>query len=195
MKHLPLIIAAINTVLLAACSSTPSNPYEAKSAAQTARQVEVQKQAVNNTPDWFVKPPANEKSVIYATGTSASFDWSIADRTAVDIALGKLCVSIGGQTSQQSKVYQRENNDDLQTLSETAIKSACPKIDVTGFVVEQRTQYADANGKVRVYVLVAYPMGSANTLATQKAVKADRAKTAENADKAFKELDDSTKGQ
>lgn len=182
---LPIVAA------LAACSST-GNIYDKRAEAARERNVEIQKQTVSNAPDWFTNPPKSSENVIYSTGTYASTNWAMADRTATDIALGKVCVKIGGQVNQQSKVYQRDLNGETQELSETAIKNICNKIDVTGYVVDQKSQFTDKNGRIRVYVLIAYPLGDANTLVKQKEAAAERKSTLQNANSAFKELDQKT---
>ena len=176
--------------VLAACSTT--SVYDKRAEAARERNIEVQKQTVSKAPDWFTNPPKSTENVIYVTGTYASTNWSMADRTATDIALGKLCVKLGGQVNQQSKVYQRDLNGETQEFSETAIKNICNKIDVTGYVVDQKDQFTDKNGRIRSYILIAYPLGDANVLVKQKEAAADRKSTLQNANAAFNELDQKT---
>lgn len=176
--------------VLAACSTT--SVYDKRAEAARERNIEVQKQTVSKAPGWFTNPPKSTENVIYVTGTYASTNWSMADRTATDLALGKLCVKLGGQVNQQSKVYQRDLNGETQEFSETAIKNICNKIDVTGYVVDQKDQFTDKNGRIRSYILIAYPLGDANTLVKQKEAAADRKSTLQNANAAFNELDQKT---
>ena len=181
---LPIVAA------LAACSST--SIYDKRAEAQRERNIEVQKQVISKAPSWFTSPPRSSDNVIYVTGTYASSNWSMADRTATDIALGKLCVKLGGEVNQQSKVFQRDVNGSTQEFSETAIKNVCNKIDVTGYVVDQKEQFADKNGQIRSYVLIAYQIGDTNTLKTAKETSRLQGSTVENAKKSFEELDRAT---
>lgn len=176
--------------VLAACSST--SVYDKRAEAARERNVEVQKQTVSNAPSWFVNPPKSTENVIYVTGTYASTNWALADRTATDIALGKLCVKLGGQVNQQSKVFQRDVNGDTQEFSETAIKNICDKIDVTGYTVDAKDQFVDKNGRVRTYIMIAYPIGQANPLKSAKDAAKMNGNTLDNANRAFDELDQKT---
>lgn len=171
MKTLAVVIMAST---LAACSSMTD--YEKRAEREREQRVAMQEQVMDRAPVWFTNPPVDSDTV-YATGTFASASWDLANRTATDLALGKICVKLGGQVRQQSRVYQREVNGRTQELSETAIKSMCPGIDVQGFVLAEREQYADTRGRVRVYVMIAYPM-NASAYGTEQ-----------NAEQAFERLD------
>ena len=181
---LPIVAA------LAACSST--SVYDKRAEAQRERNIEVQKQVISNAPSWVTSPPKSTENVIYATGNAASPNWAVADRTAIDLALGEICSKIDGRVKQQSKVYQRDVNGDTQEFSETTIKKECNTIDVTGYVVEDKTQIVDKNGKIRSYVLIAYPIGNINSLKSAKDRARNQGSTVENAKKSFEELDRTT---
>lgn len=140
------------SLILAACSSVPT--YQERLEQQRQNRIATQTQTVNSAPEWFLNPPRTP-GVIYATGTFASQNWDLANRTAVDLALGKICVKMGGTVKQQSRVFQREVNGNAQEFSETAIKSLCPNINVTGFELMARDTITDINGRIRVYILIA----------------------------------------
>lgn len=141
------------SVLVSACG-TGKVSYQQQAEAHRQQQIAVQTQTVNSAPDWFQRPPTTP-GVLYATGTFASRNWDLANRTAVDLALGKICVKMGGEVKQQSRVFQREVNGTTQEFSETAIKSLCPNINVAGFELASRETITDINGRIRVYVLIA----------------------------------------
>ena len=176
--------------VLAACSTT--SVYDKRAEAARERNVEVQRQTVSNAPSWYKNPPLSTENVIYVTGTYASTNWALADRTATDLALGKLCGKIGGKVDQQSKVYQRDINGDTQEYSETTIKNACDKIDVTGYTVEAKEQFVNKNGRIQTYILIAYPIGQANPLKSAKDSAKSNGNTLDNANRAFDELDQKT---
>lgn len=186
MKKALLLIPVFAS--LAACSTTGSNNNQADVAR--ARQVAVQKETVSNSPTWFVSPPPSTDGVIYATGTWASTNIAFADSRAIDIALAKLCVKLGGEVNQQSKIYQREVDGHAQEFSETTIRNICRKVDVSGFTVAANERYVDLNGKARTYVLLRWGGGYETTTKTARTKEeASRAETVENARKAFEELD------
>ena len=189
MKKVLLVLPIVAAI--AACSSTGSS-YDKRAEVVRERNYEVQKQTVNNAPSWFTNPPRSTENVVYVTGTYASTNWALADRTATDIALGKLCVKLGGQVNQQSKVYQRDVDGNTQEFSETTIKNVCDRVDVTGYVVDSKDQIVDKNGRVRSYILVAYPIGDANPLKTAKDRARQQGNTLNNAGRAFDELDRNT---
>lgn len=184
-----ILYTSIISILLSACSST--SVYEKQAERARERRIDMQEETVDKAPDWFVSPPGSNESVIYSTGTYASTNWEMADRTALDLALGKVCVTIGGKVNQQSKVYQRDVNGQTQEYSETAIKNQCLKTSVTGYVVDQKEQFTDKDGRIRVYVLIAYPIGEANSLQTAIDARENRRSTIENADNAINDLDQS----
>lgn len=187
MKKALVLIPVMAT--LVACSSTGSNNVSRAEAAR-AQQVAAQKETVNNSPSWFASPPKSTDGNVYATGTWASTNIAFADSRAIDIALAKLCVKLGGEVNQQSKIYQREVDGNAQEFSETTIRNICRKVDVSGFTVVNNERFVDQNGKVRAYVLLRW--GSSFESAAQPAqtrAEAKRAETVENARKAFEELD------
>lgn len=186
MKKALFLIPVVATVV--ACSSTGSK--QANQTDARSRQIALQTETVSKSPDWFVSPPKSTDGVIYSTGTWASTNIAFADSRAVDIALAKLCVKLGGEVNQQSKIYQREVDGHAQEFSETTIRNICRKVDVSGFTVAANDRYADSNGKVRTYVLLRWSSGYEAALqpAKTKEVVA-REETVENARKAFEELD------
>lgn len=184
-----IICVSIASILLSACSTT--SVYEKQAERARERRIDLQEETVDKAPNWFVSPPSSNESVIYSTGTYASTNWEMADRTALDLALGKVCVTISGRVNQQSKVYQRDVNGQTQEYSETAIKNQCLKTSVTGYVVDQREQFTDKEGRIRVYVLIAYPIGEANSLQTAIDARENGRSTIENADRAIGDLDES----
>jgi hypothetical protein len=69
-------------------------------------------------------------------------------------------------------------------MSEMAIRSICPDIDITGVETVEMRHVADGN-RIRTYVLVALPIGNANTMKTAK-------ETSRSSKEAFQELDEIT---
>ena len=67
-----------------------------------------------------------------------------------------------------------------------AIRSICPDIDITGVETVEMKHVADGN-RIRTYVLVALPIGAANTMKTAK-------EASRSSKEAFQELDELVTG-
>ena len=81
MKNYIMLVAACTT--LGACSQTKSiSTLEKKIPTTYAEKVDVVKEQVAIIPDWYLKPPKNDKA-IYSSGTSASPDLQLS----MDIAI------------------------------------------------------------------------------------------------------------
>jgi hypothetical protein len=111
----------------------------------------------------------------------------MADMKAKAIAYAKICTAAGGKVRSQTKVFTQDNGTTTTEMSEMAIRSICPDIDITGVETVEMKHVADGN-RIRTYVLVALPIGSANTMKTAK--EAQR-----SSKEAFEELDAIVEGK
>jgi hypothetical protein len=183
MKKLFLIFPVIAT--LVACGT--ADPYEKRANYERERQDRAAEQAISRAPKWMNKLP-DSKDAVYANGTAISRDFAMADEKAKVIALSKICMAAGGEVDKNSKVYMNDTESASTENSETAIRSMCRKVDITGAEVVE-TVHASENGRFRTYVLLSLPVGEANRLLERK----DRLRAGENArtqsERAFKELD------
>jgi len=183
---------------LVACSATkpapistapvlPTEQYDNRVAvSQIAREAQVN-QSISQAPAWMAKLPESN-SAVYASGSSVSSDMSMADYKAKLFAFGKICMAAGGKVSQQAKVFMQDTTEASMEISELAIKSMCPSVDITGVEIKEVKRIAEGS-RFRSYVLVALPTGDANALQSRK----DRLKLRDRADQrsgeAFKEMD------
>jgi hypothetical protein len=176
-----LAIAVTVAGLLSACGSTqyktradlyPSGPTPAQQSA-----------AISQAPEWMTRLPKSANAV-YENGTATSGDFALADMKAKTIAYAKICTAAGGKVRSQTKVFVQDNGTTTTEMSEMAIRSICPDIDITGVETVDVKHVADGN-RIRSYVLVALPIGSANTMKSSK-------ETSRNAKEAFQELDEIT---
>lgn len=183
MKKLFLIFPVVAT--LVACGTT--DPYEKRANLERERQDKAAEQAINRAPKWMTKLPES-KDAVYANGTAISRDFAMADEKAKVIALSKICMSAGGEVDKSSKVYINDTESASTENSETAIRSMCRRVDVTGAEVVETVHVAES-GRFRTYVLLSLPMGEANRLQTRKDQIRANKNAVDRADKAFKELD------
>jgi hypothetical protein len=71
-------------------------------------------------------------NAVYANGSAVSTDMSMADYKAKLFAYGKICMAAGGKVNQQSKIFMQDTAVASTEISELAIKSMCPSVDITG---------------------------------------------------------------
>lgn len=148
--------------VLAACSSSPKDPYERRAYEERQRQEKYVERSLDKAPKWMTELPTSN-SAVYANGTAASGDFSMADYKAKMLAFGKICVAAGGTVSQQGKIFMQDTADATYETSELAIRTMCPNVDVTGVEVKEIKRISEGN-RYRTYVLVALPTGDANQL-------------------------------
>ena len=181
-----LSIAAV-AMLMTACSSTKTDPYEQRVAAMREQNAQVVKQTISEAPEWMTKLPKSD-SAVYASGTAISGDFNMAKDIAETNAMRSICMAAGGTVRSQTKVFRVDTESTSNAVNTTAIKSMCPDVDVTGAEIKD-IKIIESTGRFRAYVLVALPMGEANIIARTK--ERDRAARAAmgRADREFKELD------
>lgn len=182
MKKLAIVLAA--TGVLTACGSTkyqtradlyPTGPSPAQQA-----------DAISQAPEWMTKLPKSANAV-YESATATSGDFAMADMKAKAIAYAKICTVAGGKVRSQTKVFTQDNGTTTTEMSELAVRSLCPDVDITGVETVEMKHVADGN-RIRTYVLVALPIGNANVMKTSK-------ETVRNSKEAFEELDEITTGK
>jgi hypothetical protein len=194
------VFAILPLIALVACSSTkpaptpvsnapvlPSETYDNRAAvSQIDREAQVNKSIVQ-APEWMSRLPVSNNAV-YANGSAVSTDMSMADYKAKLFAFGKICMAAGGKVDQQSKIFMQDTAVASNEISELAIRSMCPSVDITGTEIREVKRIAEG-GRFRTYVLLALPTGDANALQKRK----DQLKLNEGAvqrgTEAFKELD------
>ena len=196
------VLAILPLIALVACSSTkpapapapvsqapalPTETYDNRAAVnQIDREAQVNKSIVQ-APEWMARLPVSNNAV-YANGSAVSTDMSMADYKAKLFAFGKICMAAGGKVDQQSKIFMQDTAVASTEVSELAIKSMCPSVDITGTEIKEVKRIAEG-GRFRTYVLVVLPTGEANALQRRK----DQLKLNEGAvqrsTEAFKEMD------
>lgn len=179
MKKLALVVAVAG--FLSACGSTQ---YQTRADMYPTGPTQKQQQsAIDQAPEWMSKLPKSANAV-YESATSTSGDFAMADMKAKAIAYAKICTAAGGKVRSQTKVFTQDNGTTTTEMSEMAIRSICPDIDITGVETVEMKHVADGT-RIRTYVLVALPIGAANTMKTAK-------DSARSAKEAFQELDEIT---
>ena len=195
------VFAILPLVALVACSSTktpvstgpvlPSETYDNRAAvSQIDREAQVNK-SIAQSPKWMTDLPVSNNAV-YANGSAVSTDMSMADYKAKLFAYGKICMAAGGKVSQQAKVFMQDTAVASTEISELAIKSMCPSVDITGTEIKEVKRISEG-GRFRTYVLLALPTGDANALQKRKDQLKLNESAVQRSGEAFKELDSSDK--
>ena len=179
MKKLAIVVAVAG--FLSACGTTQ---YQTRADMYpTGPSPKQQSDAISQAPEWMSRLPKSANAV-YESATATSGDFAMADMKAKAIAYAKICTSAGGKVRSQTKVFTQDNGTTTTEMSEMAIRSICPDIDITGVETVEMKHVADGN-RIRSYVLVALPIGAANTMKSAK----DASRSSKEA---FKELDEIT---
>jgi hypothetical protein len=191
------VFAILPLIALVACGSTktpvsnapvlPTETYDNRAAvSQIDREVQINK-SITQAPEWMSRLPVSNNAV-YANGSAVSTDMSMADYKAKLFAFGKICMAAGGKVDQQSKIFMQDTAVASTEISELAIRSMCPSVDITGTEIREVKRIAEG-GRFRTYVLLALPTGDANALQKRK----DQLKLNEGAvqrgKEVFRELD------
>ncbi len=185
MKKFLTLIPVI--ALLAACGT--SDPYQKRAEQERERQEKLVERTIDKAPKWMTELPVSS-SAVYAAGTSVSGDYSMAIQKAKADAYGKICMSVGGTASQQTKIYKTDSEATSTEFSEMAIKSSCKSVDLTGVEVSKDgIKMISEGNRYRAYVLVVMPTGDANVLRRAKEAARQREIAAARAPQALKELE------
>ena len=181
-----IFVMAPVIAILAACGTT-KDAYEKRADNERQRQEKYVEQTIDKAPKWMLEVPISN-SAVYASGTSASGDYSMAFQKAKADAYGKICMTAGGTASQRTKVYKADTATGSSELSEMVLRTSCKEVDLTGVEVKEKKIIPEGT-RYRAYVLVVLPTGDANILRRAKEQQKIQEITARRAPEAFKELD------
>jgi len=184
MKKTLLILPLV--AMLAACGTTDKYGKIAEQEQKT--RVSSQEKILDKAPKWCDKLPESS-SAVYECGFGSSFSKADSLAYASAEAYGIICMTAGGRTSQQSKLFSSEGERSRTQVNERATKSYCPSVDLTGVRRENVVQFVTPDGRINTYVLIALPTGDANILKRAKEAHAERELALKRAPDAFKELD------
>ena len=155
MKKLALVVAVAG--FLSACGTTGNYSTRAD-LYPTGPSPKQQADAVSQAPEWMSRLPKSANAV-YESATATSGDFAMADMKAKAIAYAKICTSAGGKVRSQTKVFTQDNGTTTTEMSEMAIRSICPDIDITGVETVEMKHVADGN-RIRSYVLEHYQLAT-----------------------------------
>lgn len=183
MKKILTLLPVI--AILAACGTT--DPYGKRAEQERERQERYVERSIDKAPKWMFELPKSS-SAVYSNGTNTSASWEMALHKAKADAYGKICMTAGGTTSQQTKIYRADQGKSSSEVSEMVIRASCKEVDITGVEVAEKKIMQEGT-QYRAYVLIALPTGDANVLKRAKDQQKLNELAAQRSVEAFKELD------
>lgn len=185
MNKTKLALAFATTITLTACGTT--NVYDKRAEKAMERQIERVEVAIDEAPKWMTELPKSNNAV-YAAGTSVSGSMSFSKTKALTTAYARICMSAGGKVDQQTKIFQSDTDNSSVERSETAIRSFCNGVDISG-VEEVEVKVVAEGARFRTYALVALPIGEANGIQKSNDQRLNNRLAAQRAPQAFDEMD------
>ena len=188
------LCAVLGTLTLAACASpqpgTPAWTAQQEQNKQEAR-ADAVKSAVDDLPSWYLSQPTDEFS-IYAAGTGTSSDLQFAEDKAVLGAKRALADRINSKLSSKMKEFLSESgageNTQVQAESERVTNNLITEVNLSGYTITQK-KIIPAGQQYRAYVLLQYPLGSANRILVDQVNKNSVLQGKVRASKAFQDLE------
>ena len=185
MKNLVCIIPVV--VFIAACSSTPKDEFDKRVSANDSKREAAVEKSISKVPAWMTELPASNNAV-YASGTAVSSDMGMADYKAKLMAYGKICMAAGGKVIQEGKLFLQESSESTAEVSELAIRSMCPSVDITGVETKEIKRIAEGS-RFRTYALVVLPTGDANSMRKSRDQLLLQGQVKARSDEIFKKMD------
>ena len=182
-----VIVIMPMVIFVAACSSTPKDEFDKRVAVNDSKREAAVEKSISKVPAWMTELPASNNAV-YANGTAVSSDMAMADYKAKLIAYGKICMAAGGKLNQQGKIFIQDSNESTAEVSELAIRSMCPSVDITGVETKEIKRIAEG-GRFRTYALVVLPTGDANSMRKSRDQLLLQGQVKARSDEVFKQMD------
>jgi len=179
------LVVLLITAFLSACGST--GKYAKIQEEQYERESKYAEKALDKMPKWMTELP-EDSAAVYANGTATSYDINMADTKAMTMAMGKICISAGGTVDERSRIFMQDTPDGTIERSELAIQSMCDTVDVSGSEIVDIKRITQGP-KYRTYVLMVFPFGSANQLATKRRIAQDQAQAQQRMEEVFEEME------
>ena len=179
---------------VAACASpepgTPAFTAKMEQQKQEAR-ADAVKSAISDLPSWYTSPPTDDVSV-YAAGTSTSSDLQFAEDKAVLGAKRALADRINSKLSAKMKEFVSETgageNVHVLAESERVTSNLITEVNLSGYTVKDK-KFIPAGSQYRVYVLLQYPLGTANRMLVDQVGKDNLLEGQLRASKAYQDLE------
>ncbi|MBF0561071.1 MAG: hypothetical protein HQL37_03430 [Alphaproteobacteria bacterium] len=188
------LCAGLSALALAACASPPPGSPEWVAEQEQNKQearVNAVKSTVDELPSWYTTLPTDAVSV-YAAGVGASTDLQFAEDKAVLAAKRSLADHINSRLSSKMKEFLSESgageNAQVMAESERVTSNLITEVNLSGYSITEK-KFIPAGQQYRVYVLLRYPLGTANRILVDQVNKNHLLQSKVDASRAFQELE------
>ncbi len=194
MRYFPAALAALaGAASLSACAvpPDPANPAQMEQHRLEARTEQV-RNATDDMPSWYMTPPADTATSLFAAGTATSGDLQLAFDKAVIAAKRTLADRVNSKLSSKLKEFLSEGGatDDARVIqeSERVTNNLITEVNLSGYTVDER-KLSPAGPQFRAYILLQYPLGSANRILVEQIQRNQLLESHARASTAFQELE------
>ncbi|HFI9381218.1 TPA: hypothetical protein ACGSTL_001373 [Vibrio parahaemolyticus] len=155
MKTTLLTASILSAVLVTGCSST-SRIVENAEQQQMIHEAKVarEQKVFDSVPEWFLNPPQNDTTGVYAVGTATSNNLQFSINHAKLNAEFSLAKTLNQEVSGRERAFMRaDSNGNVESDAESVVTKFVDSADIVGVnTVENEVQLN--NGKYTVYTLV-----------------------------------------
>ena len=194
MKHFILLsLTCLAGSMLGACAPKVGSPearvlIQKKMIEQKAEAVET---TTDKTPKWCNESPSSDVA-LYACGTGMSANLNIAQSRALMAAKRKIADQVQGDYSGLMEEFVNAlgagATEQIQQQFQIASRNVINSTKLAGYKTP-KTKTIDEEGKFIHYLLIEYPIGSANTALMEEIRKNEVLSTQENSEKAMAMLE------
>lgn len=189
-----LALVPVVALTLGACASPePGSPEAAALAHQKQQEARAEqvKDTVGDAPSWYLTPPKDDVS-LYGAGTATSADMQMAVDKATLTGKRQVADRLKSLLSAKMKDFASESGagEDARVQSEVerVTTNVVTEANMAGYQVA-KTEIKPQGGQYRAYVLVQYPLGTANRVLVDQTRKNEVLESKLRASKAFQELE------
>ncbi|MDF4421606.1 hypothetical protein P3447_08275 [Vibrio parahaemolyticus] len=155
MKTTVLAAAIFSAAITTGCSSTsPMEEYAEQQQKIHEAKVTQEQKVFDAVPKWFLNPPQNDTSGVYAVGTSTSNNLQFSMNHAKLNAEFTLAKTLNQEVSGRERAFMRaDSNGNVESDAESVVTKFVESADIVGVnTVENEVQLND--GKYTVYTLI-----------------------------------------
>ena len=171
----------------------PGTPESAAAiiAKKEEEEAEIVETTANNFPDWCLNLPTSDFA-LYACGTGLSSNLNMSRTRANLDAKRQLADQIDSQISSRMEDFLQSigtgENEQIKQKSEIITKNVTVEAKLAGYK-QKKTEVQNIGSKFQIYVLLEYPIGTANQILINQIKQDENLSTQDAADAALEELE------
>ena len=171
---------------------TPGTPESAAAiiAKKEEEEAEIVETTANNFPDWCLNLPTSDFA-LYACGTGFHQFKHVKNEANLD-AKRQLADQIDSQISSRMEDFLQSigdgENEQIKQQSEIITKNVTVEAKLAGYK-QKKTEVQNIGSKFQIYVLLEYPIGTANQILINQIKQDENLSTQDAADAALEELE------